>query len=371
MATVTTSEFVKTREAVASFSMIEHKGIVARLVEEGSLAVKDFTGDPRGFIREIFFDEAKDLQRSKRIRAGLALGLAFQLVVITAIAIAGWHRATAETTDTEIIWVPRKPPVNPEKPVEEPPSSGDGSTKTSTPPKGVKGAGGSPGGGGQENPAPPSKGQIPEFSSKPPIIALRPEQTLRPPVLPVPETVQADSGPQPKRDDLAPTGLPTGVLGPPSAGSGSGGGIGNTGNGPGVGDKNGSGGGNNPNGTGPGGGDKVGTPGSPNGSITPTGPIDYRLLSGIPDSTGIVWLRRVRPIVTPEAQADKIHGYVLLEATFNADGTITDIIVRQHLDSMDEAAIAALQKATFRPATIKGVPITLRRVPVKVNVNLN
>jgi periplasmic protein TonB len=155
-----------------------------------------------------------------------------------------------------------------------------------------------------------------------------------------------------------------------SGGPGKGGGIG-TGDGPGVGSKSGAGGGDTPGGGGPGGGTRSGPLGRPDG-ITLTGPIDYALLKTLPGSTGIIWISRVRPIVTPEAQVDKVVGYVLLEATFNADGTITDIRVRQSLGTMDAAAIESLRKARFRPATDKeGRPITLLRVPIKVNVNMS
>ncbi len=374
MATVTTSEFVKAREYVASFSMIEQKGIVARLVEESSLAVSDFTRDPRGFIREIFSDEAKDAQRSKRIRAGLALGLAFQVVVITAIAIAGWRHATAitqsEKPEYEVKWVDPKPPKSTTENLKDSPTNGDSPSNTSKPPKGNVDAGSSSGGSGNNNPLPPTKGVIPRLPN-PAVIPLTTPSSPNP-ALPVPVGIEGLPTPPPPTN--AQIGVSTGTPNTNSPGPGIGGNIG-TGKGTGAGDNTGPGGGNNPNG-GTGGGEKVGTPGSPNGSITPTGAIDYAPFSRMPDTTGIIWIRRVKPIITPEAQADKVHGYVLLEATFNADGTITDIIVRQPLhsmndDSMNEAAKEALQKAKFRPATIKGVPVTLRRVLIRVNVNLN
>jgi TonB family protein len=371
MATVTTSEFVKTREYTASFSMIEHKGIVTRLHEEASLAVGDFTRDPRGFIREIFSGESKDLQRSKRLRMGLAFGLVFQIVVITAIAVAGWRHATSLTKSekpehkVEIINL-HNPNSTPEK-RKESPTNGDPSSNIPAPPKGDKNAGGSPGGGGQDNPAPARHGVLPQYIPNSPIIAPTAPDSKNP-NLPVSPTLQGFETPPLPPD--ATIGLPNGDPKSNAGGPGKNGGIG-SGEGPGAGNNKGSGGGNNPDGKGPGGGDRTGPPGTPNGSITPTGPLDYAPFSRMPDTTGIVWIRRVRPIITPEAAADKIHGYVLLEATFNADGTITDIRVRQSLASMDNAAIESLQKAKFRPATIKGVPVTLRRVPVKVNVNLD
>ncbi len=366
MATVTTSEFVKLREPVAAFSMLEHKGIVARLVEEVSLAVKDFTRDPRGFLSEIFSDDVKDVQRSKRLRMGLALGLATQIVLFGVIAYLGWHRATANGPEKPVLTVDRW--VDPKdfkpKPEKESEVGGNGTTKTPDMPKGNKDAGASSGGGGQENPLPPRQGVLPQSVPTPPIIS--PTALNMPtPALPVNPSIEAPLTPPPPPD--AKIGSPDGAPNSDSAGPGKNGGIG-TGDGSSVGNKTGTGGGNSNGERGPGGG--PGTPGTPNGSITPTGPIKYSLLGGIPDSTPITWIRRVKPIITAEAAADKVHGYVLLEATFNADGTITDIIVKQRLQMMDEAAIEALQKAKFRPAMIKGVPITVLKVLIKVPVNL-
>ena len=89
------------------------------------------------------------------------------------------------------------------------------------------------GGGGRNQPTPPSKGQLPKFSLTPPLIAPTTAPQLRIPTLPVMETVQVDPRLEKPRDDLAVTGLPTGVPGPPSDGPGSGSGIG-TGKGGGV-----------------------------------------------------------------------------------------------------------------------------------------
>lgn len=368
MATVTTSEFVKAREPVASFSMIEHKGIVARLVEEASLALGDFTRDPRGFLREIFSDENKDAQRSKRLRMGLAFGLVFQLVVIGAIAIAGWRHATASgnTPDTPEYklkgWV-----LKPETPKDTSTNKNDATGKNPEVSKGSPDAGSNSGGGGNNNPAPPKLGAIPPSTHIPPIVPPITPPSQNPPALAVSPAIE---GPEMALPPPAAVGLPNGDANNNSGGPGTGGGIGK-GDGPGVGNNKGTGGGDTPGGNGVDGGTKSGPLGRADG-ITPTGPIDFGLLKTLPGSTGIVWISRVRPIVTPEAQADRVVGYVLLEATFNANGTITDIRVRQSLGSMDEAAIESLRKARFRPATNKnGEPITLLRVPIKVNVNMS
>jgi hypothetical protein len=59
---------------------------------------------------------------------------------------------------------------------------------------------------------------------------------------------------------------------------------------------------------------------------------------------------------------------VLLRATFNANGTITDIEVVQPVEYMTDSAIQALEQSRFRPATLFGKPVTLRRVLVQVRV---
>jgi hypothetical protein len=84
----------------------------------------------------------------------------------------------------------------------------------------------------------------------------------------------------------------------------------------------------------------------------------------------ITWIHRPRPVITPEARDHKVGGTVLLRATFRADGTITDIEVTATVEFMTESAIESLQHSTFRPATFNGTPITVRRVPVKIEVNL-
>jgi TonB family protein len=367
MATVTTSEFVKTREPIASFSMIEHKGIFARLVEIGSLAIEDFSKDPRGFLRELFAGDAKDLQRSKRLRMGLALGLATQIILFGVIAFFGWHRATAITNPDESLPVvtmldPNTPKPKPNKPETSP--NGETASKNPAPPKGTPNAGGSLGGGGQENPAPARQGVLPQSIPNPAMISPTAPPSSSP-VIPMNPTLEGAPTPPPPPD--AKIGLPNGNPNTDSGGQGKGGGLGDKGNGPGAGDNPGPGGsGRNPNGTGPGGsGEKNGTPGSPTG----TGTYTFGPFSQVSGSSGIRWIRRATPIVTPEAQANKVNGVVLLRATFNADGTITDIEIINRVDYMTESAIDSLKRSKFSPATVNGVPVTLRRVPVYIKVS--
>jgi TonB family protein len=81
------------------------------------------------------------------------------------------------------------------------------------------------------------------------------------------------------------------------------------------------------------------------------------------------WIRRATAAVTPEAQENKVIGTVVLRANFNADGTISDIEVAMPVDFMTQSAIEALQRSSFHPATINGVAITLRKVPIKIYVH--
>lgn len=47
----------------------------------------------------------------------------------------------------------------------------------------------------------------------------------------------------------------------------------------------------------------------------------------------------------------------------------TDIQVAMPVDFMNESAKEALRRSTFIPATIKGVPVTVRRVQIRVDVH--
>jgi TonB family protein len=367
MATVTTSKFVKATDSAEPFAMMEYKGIFARLVEEVSLAAKNFSQDPRAFIKELFLDESNDLRRKKLIRMGLSLALIFHVAAGIFLVTFKWRGSplSKETSSESQLIV--KQWITPDKPkVEESPEpdSSSRSNFSKTPQEGLsngdKSAASS--GGGQNDPTPANKGVPPQLAPIPSIIPPT-AQNVPNPSLPVNPSLKGDNEtpPPPPSETI---GSPTGTGTTPSGGTGINSGVGEGKNG-GVGNNNGPGS-SSKNGDKPGGNE---TGGTPDASIVPTG-IPYVKLSQMPESTGIVWISRVRPIVTPEAQADKVYGYVLLEATFNANGTITNIVVRTHLQGMDDAAIEALRRAKFRPATIKGQPVTLYKVPIKVPVNL-
>jgi TonB family protein len=85
-------------------------------------------------------------------------------------------------------------------------------------------------------------------------------------------------------------------------------------------------------------------------------------------ATPIQWIRRIRAITTPEAQANGVTGEVVFRATFTAEGKISDVELISTVPYMAQAAEEALRKCTFRPATYKGVPITVRNVIVRIKV---
>lgn len=97
--------------------------------------------------------------------------------------------------------------------------------------------------------------------------------------------------------------------------------------------------------------------------------IDFNRIGSIPGYRPWTWIRRQTAIITPEAQENKVIGTVVLRATFNADGAITDIQVAMPVDFMNESAVEALRRSTFRPATIRGVPVTVRNVLIRIAVH--
>ena len=77
--------------------------------------------------------------------------------------------------------------------------------------------------------------------------------------------------------------------------------------------------------------------------------------------------QRVEPRYTPEAAKARISGIVIIEAIINAEGRVTDAQVLKPLPfGLDEAAVEAVKKWRFRPATLHGEP-----VPVIFDVTVN
>jgi Gram-negative bacterial tonB protein. len=347
MASATTTDFVATatKSAAPPFSLIEQKSLLARLAEELARTSREFARDPRGFLRDLFADDTKDARRRRLIYFGLAGALVIHAVLLTVIAVIGWHSLTTPKETLQVITLPSL--TSESAKVEEPKANI---------PRGDKNSG-----GGEAHSQPATKGQLPPSSSQPPLVKpIAPSKPL--PSLPVQATIVGPDSPPPTTNQLP--GIPNGATdAPPAPGVGKVDGIGGR-DGSGAGSNDGSGGGrnkgagNNPNGS---------SNGTPNGTGTPAD-ILYNAAKP-PGYVPFSWIRRATAIVTPEAQEHKAAGRVLLKATFNADGTISDVETINPVEFMTESAIESLRRSKFRPASINGVPITVRRVPVYIDVH--
>jgi TonB family protein len=315
--------------------------LVTRLVNEFAAGTREFTNDPRGYLISAFKGDGTGGRRRKTLlRFGLAIGIVVYAVFFGAILLLWSIHAKAKATPAEEMEVHF---INPD----------DFKMQEIEMPKADKKAGGG-GGGGRNTPTPASKGQLPKFSLTPPLIAPRPEPTPRPPSLPVPETVQVDPRLEPKRDELAVTGLPTGVPGPPSAGPGSGGGMG-TGDGGGMGPGNG-------RGVGPGNGYNMGG-GDPSLGGRTGGPATNV------DQQPIL-LNNPVPRYTEEARKNKIQGTVSARVLIGADGSVKQVkIIRGLPDGLDEQAIQAAYQLRFRAAMKSGQPVAFwKNVLIEFNL---
>ena len=198
------------------------------------------------------------------------------------------------------------------------------------------------GGGGQNSPLPPSRGRLPRFDMQqlaPPTPVIRNEQ----PKLAVEPTVVVQPDANVPNVDIAALGDPFGAIGPPSAGPGSGGGIG-TGSGGGVGSGTGAG-------VGPGRGGGFG------GGV-------FRVGGGV---SAPRLVRKVEPEYSEEARKAKYQGVVQLAVEVWPDGRAHNVRVVRSLGlGLDEKAIEAVQAWEFVPGKKDGKPV---KVAATIEVN--
>ena len=74
------------------------------------------------------------------------------------------------------------------------------------------------------------------------------------------------------------------------------------------------------------------------------------------------------PRYTAEAMRQRITGIALIDVTVGVDGKVRDVLLAKSLDAvhgLDEEALAAAGRWTFRPGTLNGQP-----VPVRVRLDL-
>jgi protein TonB len=181
----------------------------------------------------------------------------------------------------------------------------------------------------------------------PQLIAPTPEPQRDEATLPVPETVLVDPRVQFNRDELTPTGVPEGVIGPPVAGPGSDGGAG-WGNGGGIGPGNG-------RGVGPGNDWNLG------GKWPAIGgdPRDLEGNTPVRVDSKPVPLNWPRPNYTEEARQHKIEGVVRARVLVGSDGSVQSVVVTAGLPyGLSEEAIRAIKQMRFRPAMKAGRAVT-------------
>jgi len=201
------------------------------------------------------------------------------------------------------------------------------------------------GGGGRKTVTPPSKGQVPRGADKqivPPMV----EAKNLAPKLAVETTVLAPQLANIIPDPSKMFGDPNGAVGPPSAGPGTGGGIG-TGTGTGVGPGKGGG-------VGPGEGGGIG------GGV-------FNVGGGVSEP---VLLSQVQPEYSDDGRKARIQGTVELLIIVNPDGTVKFDNVRKSLGyGLDQKAIEAVKKWKFSAGKKDGKPVATY-VSVLVNFSL-
>jgi TonB family protein len=192
------------------------------------------------------------------------------------------------------------------------------------------------GGGGDRSPLPASKGRLPKAALRqfvPPAAVLNntaPKLAMEPSIL-VPPDVNLPSV------DLANYGDPLAKLGPPSNGTGSGGGIG-SGKGGGV-------------GSGSGGGVGPGQDGGFGGGIYRVGDRGLKLP---------VAIFTPEPEYSDDARRARLTGEVLVQLVIDESGRTRDFKVVRSLGlGLDEEALKAVKMWKFKPATKDGKPVAI------------
>jgi protein TonB len=201
------------------------------------------------------------------------------------------------------------------------------------------------GGGGDRSLLPASKGRLPKAAVRqfvPPQAVqanLNAKMTMEPSILAPPDVVLPNV-------NMTQYGDPLGKIGPPSNGTGSGGGIG-SGKGGGV-------------GSGEGGGVGPGSGGGFGGGV-------FRVGGGV---TAPVLVYKKEPEYSEEARKAKYQGTVTLYVEVAPNGKAQNIKVLHSLGlGLDEKAIEAVKQWTFKPGMKDGKPVTVA-ASIEVNFRL-
>ena len=87
----------------------------------------------------------------------------------------------------------------------------------------------------------------------------------------------------------------------------------------------------------------------------PPAPSTPRRIGG--DLQAPALIHRVEPEYPPVAVAGKITGTVILEATVNEEGVVTDVNVLRRILLLDEAAVKAVKQWRYQPLMLNGKPV--------------
>jgi TonB family protein len=305
--------------------------LIKRLAAEFAQAADEFLENPTAYVSSAFKDPSlANPRRRNLLRLGLAIALVFYVALFSTMLLV-WvlgtrHRGSSQTGFTV---VPLRPLQSLSMP-DPPPGKGD------TDPHGG-------GGGGRDEDTPATVGAPPLFEPAPAIIAPTTRLPLNPPSLPVMENLVGNPDLNTPRDLSIPTGLPDGVVGPPSDGPGSNGGIGTGTTG----------------GVGPGDGPGLG-PGRDGGfggdTYTPGG--GRRVAPSTQVDSMPVAMNEPRPNYTEEARAHKVQGVVRARILIGSDGFVKQMRITRGLpDGLDEEAIRAATQMRFRPAMKGGTAV--------------
>ena len=334
-------------DALFAEALFDQPSLIKRLLDEFREAGSEFRADPRAYMVAVLLDDRAGSHRRKALfRLGLAVGILFYAILFVATLIfwAANTRPSAVGNDKEHrphIWtvIPKFKPQNLSLPNNERRAQGGG-------------------GGGDNESTPATNGLTPPFSTDPLIIAPTTRPSLEMPLLPVNEHLLGEASMNMKRDELMPTGIPDGVIGPNSDGPGKNKGIG-TGNNGGVGS-------GEYAGLGP--GEKGGTGGN---TYSPGG--NGRRGSEAVDAVDSrpVPLNRPRPNYTEEARKNKIQGVVKARILVGADGVVKQVILSGIglPDGLNEEAIRAAYQMRFRPAMKNGQAVA-HWISLEIEFNL-
>jgi len=314
------------RESVLSLPVFDQPSLIKRLALEFIEASRELRANPKQYLTSAIRGDAfAGYRRRALFRLGLAIGIVlyaiFFGVTLVLWSVNARHAADAGR-DKRIFAGPPHVPLTTWLRKSDNEAHGGG-------------------GGGRGDQAPATRGAPPPFAPEHPIMAPTTRPTVQPPTLPAIERLLGDPSQNLRRDDSIPTGLPDGVLAPPSDGAGTNGGVG-------TGDKGGVGPGGGP-GFGPGnnggqGGDDYNGPGGRRGSDVVT-TVDTKPIA----------LNLPRPNYTEEARKNKIQGTVRARVLVSSDGMVKQVTILRGLpDGLNEEAIRAAFQMRFRPATKGG-----------------